>query len=254
MCTLIQPSHADEVAQVLGSVQWLTLKSLVLLGNYINEWIELWPTPCDSRLFHFHIRGATSRMQGISHSSVLFLQRLIFSSPLVDLRLRNIQLQDRRDWALLIHSIDISFLQTLDLDEHGATQFLSEPNAVDLFISGLEATHSETEGAKLILPSLTLDSRTMSQADLARVRVILRHCILERLIVKSDPADHKVPDPVVKVLDSVQLSLLERLISGDDIKHWMQRLIRVDAPRLKTLQMLGTKSVQQELSTDKDFV
>ncbi|KAF9271082.1 hypothetical protein BGZ74_006505, partial [Mortierella antarctica] len=61
------------------------------------------------------------------------------------LRLRNLQLQDKRDWSLLTDSMDLSFLQTLDLDEHGATQFLSEPDAVDLFISGLEATHSETE-------------------------------------------------------------------------------------------------------------
>ncbi|KAF9330903.1 hypothetical protein BG006_006197, partial [Podila minutissima] len=132
--------------------------------------------------------------------------------------------------------------------------FLSEPDAVDIFISGLEATHLEAEGPKLVLPSLTLDSRTMSQSDLARIRMILRHCILEKLIVKSDPVDHKVPDPVAKVLDSVHLSLLESQISGDDIKHWMQRLIRVDAPRLKTFQILGTKSVQQELSIEKNFV
>ncbi|KAG0346278.1 hypothetical protein BG005_000853 [Podila minutissima] len=155
----------------------------------------------------------------------------------MELRFRNFELQNERDWFLLIDS------------GHGFIQFLAVPDAVDLFISGLEATHSEAEDQKLVLPSFTLDTTTLSQPDLARVQRIVSHCILERLVVKCDLIDLSMSDPVAKVLESVQWPVLESLrLSGDNINHWIQLLSKINTPRLKTLQICGTKLVQQELS------
>jgi hypothetical protein len=45
------------------------------------------------------------------------------------------------------------------------------------------------------------------------------------------------------------LVLLEHLwLSGDNINHWIQLLAEVNMPRLKALQIRGTKLVRQELS------
>ncbi|KAG0032916.1 hypothetical protein BGZ82_006330 [Podila clonocystis] len=247
-CTLIQPSHANTVAQVLGSVQWLTLKSLALLGKYIDEWIELWPTPCESRLLCFHIQGATP-MQELSHSSVLFLQQLLFSSPLVELHFRNVQLQGQHDWLLVIDSMDLSLLQTLDLSEHGAMQFLSMPDAVGLFVSGLEATRSEGEGPKLNLPSITLDITALSQPGLINLQKIFRYCILEELAIKNDLIDLIMSRLIAKTLDAVHWPLLEYLwLAGDDIIQWIQLLAKVEMSRLKILQILREKLARQEIS------
>lgn len=41
MCTLFELDLSDSVAQVLDVVSWFTLKSLVLSGTNLNEWIEI---------------------------------------------------------------------------------------------------------------------------------------------------------------------------------------------------------------------
>ncbi|KAF9292835.1 hypothetical protein BGZ74_000155 [Mortierella antarctica] len=167
----------------------------------------------------------------------------------MELCFRNVQLQDKRDWALLIDSVDLSLLQTLDLGDHGFIQFLVVPDALYLFVSQLEATHLEAECQKLVLPSFMLDTTTLLQTDLARVQKILSQCCLKKLVVKCDLIKLNVSDPVVQVLDSMQWSLLEHLIlSGDNINQWIQLLAKIDMPQLKTLQIWGTKSMQQELS------
>lgn len=56
-------------------------------------------------------------MQELSHSSVLFLHQLILTYPLVELHLTNVQLQDDQGWMLLLESVDLVLLKTLDLDD-----------------------------------------------------------------------------------------------------------------------------------------
>ncbi|KAG0340654.1 hypothetical protein BG000_011432 [Podila horticola] len=188
-------------------------------------------------------------VQELSHSSVLFLQRLIFSSPLVELHLRSVQLQDKRDWILVIDIVDLSLLQVLDLGEHGFMQLLSMPHVIDLFVSELEAIHLGADGPKLTLPSFTLDTVTLSQTRFEQVRMILSHCIVEKLVIKCDLIDLSMTDIGAKVLGSVQWTMLDSLtLSSDNINQWIQLLAKFDELRLKTLQIWGTKSVQQELS------
>ncbi|KAG0347203.1 hypothetical protein BG005_000339 [Podila minutissima] len=128
-------------------------------------------------------------------------------------------------------------------------QFLTVPDAVELFVSGLDATHLDAECPKLVQPSFTLDTAALSQPDLAHVRVIFRHCIIEELVVKGDPIDLSMSNLVAKVLESVQWPLLELLrLSADNINQWIRLLAKIDTPQLKTLQIWGTKSVQREFS------
>ncbi|KAG0331875.1 hypothetical protein BG000_010522 [Podila horticola] len=249
VCNLFDPSQSSEVTQALGSVQWHTLKSLVLSGDKIDEWCQLWPSPASPWLLSLRIVGSSSAVQELSHPSVLFLQQLIYASPLVELHLRNVQLQYKRDWALVVDSLDISLLQTLDLGEYSAVQLLSVPSAIDLFISGLEDAHLEAEGPRLVLPSFMLDTATLTQTRPEQIRTILSHCILEKLVVKCALTGLNVPDLVAKALNSVHWSLLGHLmLSGDNVDQWIQFLARIDAPRLNTLQIQGTKLVHQELS------
>ncbi|KAG0028535.1 hypothetical protein BGZ82_008394 [Podila clonocystis] len=242
-------SRSRSIAQVLSSVQWNTLKSLSMSGGEIDEWCQIWPSPVSPQLLCLGVGGSSSAVQDLSHTSILFLQQLIFSSALMELRFRNVQLQDKSDWVLVIDSIDLSLLQTLDLGEHGAIQFLTVQNAVGLFVAGLEATHLEGEGPKLILPSFTLDITAVSQPGLILLQKIFRYCILEKLIVKSDLVNLIMSRLVAKALDSLHWPLLEYLwLSGDDIIQWIQLLAKVEISRLAILQILEEKLARQEIS------
>ncbi|KAG0091795.1 hypothetical protein BGZ92_011644 [Podila epicladia] len=249
MCTLFHPSLANYFARLLDSVQWCILKSLILSGDKIDEWCQLWPSPISPRLLSFQITGWSSAVQMLSHSSALFIHQLIFSSPLVELHFENVQFQEKCDWVLVINSMDLCPLRTLGLGESSIMQFLDVPDAVDLIVSRSEETQLRSQGQHLVLPLFTLDVTTLPQSSFAHVEGILSHCILEKLVVKCNSIDLSNSDPVAKVLDSVQWSLLEYLrLSGDDINKWVQLLAKVDTPRLNTLQIWGTKTVQQELS------
>ncbi|KAG0094894.1 hypothetical protein BGZ93_006579 [Podila epicladia] len=58
LCTPFNPAMSESIATVCGSVQWLTLKSLVLSGSHINEWIKLLPLSCQSpELMRLLIQG-----------------------------------------------------------------------------------------------------------------------------------------------------------------------------------------------------
>ncbi|KAF9302203.1 hypothetical protein BGZ74_005681 [Mortierella antarctica] len=94
-----------------------------------------------------------------------------------------------------------------------------------------------------------MDITTLLQTGLVNIQKFICYCIFEELVVQCHPIDLNISVPVAKVLESVQWPLLEVLrLSGDNINQWIQLLIKVDAPRLKTLQICGTKSVQQGLS------
>lgn len=105
VCSPLDPSLSLSIPQALDSVQWSIIKSLALSGDNINEWIKLWTCPFAPQLLCLQIKGTGSSFQELSHLSVLFLHRLVYSSPMAKLLLTNVQLQDKRDWALVDESV-----------------------------------------------------------------------------------------------------------------------------------------------------
>ncbi|KAG0030601.1 hypothetical protein BGZ81_002466 [Podila clonocystis] len=57
----------------------------------------------------------TGIQQLLSHTSVVFIHRLVYSSPLVELSLVNVQFQNKADWDLVVDAIDFSLLVVLNL-------------------------------------------------------------------------------------------------------------------------------------------
>ncbi|KAF9322534.1 hypothetical protein BG006_002313, partial [Podila minutissima] len=101
-CTPFNSTMSESISQVLGSVQWLTLKSLVLSGDYIDEWIKLWPSSSQApQLMHLLIHGTGSTDQELSHSSILFLHELVYRSPLQQFDPKNITVKEMHDWELI---------------------------------------------------------------------------------------------------------------------------------------------------------
>ncbi|KAI9238942.1 MAG: hypothetical protein BYD32DRAFT_460275 [Podila humilis] len=115
-CTAFDPSQANFVRQVLFSIQWLTLQSLVVSGTTINDWIQLLAvinreestasaSLLEMQLFGLRIEGSTKEPVFLSHSSVLFVHQLVYSNPWIELVLENVCLQDKRDSDLLAESL-----------------------------------------------------------------------------------------------------------------------------------------------------
>lgn len=104
VCTHIDASISDSVAQVLGSVQWSTLKSLKLLGDHIDAWMSLWMSSHNNpftratgdgpRLLSLHLQSTGSVPQLLSHTSALFVHGLVYSSPSVEVLLKNVILKE----------------------------------------------------------------------------------------------------------------------------------------------------------------
>ncbi|KAF8926936.1 hypothetical protein BGZ52_005038, partial [Haplosporangium bisporale] len=129
MCGLIDSSLSNSITQVLGSLQWFTLKSLVLSGNRIDEWIKLWSPPVSPQLHSLQVRGTGATQQELSHISVLFIHQLVYASSLLELHLEHIQLQDKSDWALVVDGLDPALLQAFDLHGSSRTQFMATTSA-----------------------------------------------------------------------------------------------------------------------------
>lgn len=101
--TPFDPILSESIHQVLGAVQWSTLKSLILYGGHIDDWIQLWSNiVIDPRLLHLAIISTRSKPQLLSHLSALFVDQLVHSSPLVDLNLGKIQFEDKHDWGTIV--------------------------------------------------------------------------------------------------------------------------------------------------------
>lgn len=115
-CTAFDPSQANFVRQVLFSIQWLTLQSLVVTGTAVSDWIQLLAvinrdestasaSLLDLQLFSLRIQGSGKDRVYLSHSSMLFVHQLVYSNPLIELVLENVCLQDQRDSQLLAESV-----------------------------------------------------------------------------------------------------------------------------------------------------
>ncbi|KAI9232403.1 MAG: hypothetical protein BYD32DRAFT_491267 [Podila humilis] len=144
VCTPVN-SQSESIAQVLGSVQWSTLKSLVFVGNNIEAWIDLCQPPLCPSLLSLQIQGTWPNIQELSHSNVLLIIQLISASPIIELCFQNAQLQESRDWELIVDSVDYSLLKVLDLGAACIGQLVSIPDAANLFISRVEQARKDTE-------------------------------------------------------------------------------------------------------------
>lgn len=120
-CSHFDPSLREYFGQVLSNVQWPTIKSLILIGVKIDDWIRVWTelgnifgaSPgLGPRLSCFDIVGTDSGIP-LSRFSALSLHRLVYSSNLGEVCLENIQLQDGGNWDLIIGAFDFATLKSL---------------------------------------------------------------------------------------------------------------------------------------------
>lgn len=117
-CTHFSPSMEENVFQVLESVQWPTIKSLVFSGDHIDDWIKLWAWDTPHLLAHGSMGGPRLLQLGVvgpggtetlSHASALFLHQLVYSSVLVELHLEGIG-WERSDLDLVLEAVgDVSW-------------------------------------------------------------------------------------------------------------------------------------------------
>ncbi|KAG0092635.1 hypothetical protein BGZ93_008257 [Podila epicladia] len=111
-CTPFVPELTDYICQVLLSVQWRTLQSLIFSGMAVNEWFLLLASISDERtavggsfndlwLQCIRIQGSGKQPVCLSHSSVLFIHRLIYLNPSMELIMEHVSLQDQKDSDLV---------------------------------------------------------------------------------------------------------------------------------------------------------
>lgn len=133
VCTPAHRRQFESITKVLGSVQWPRLRSLILSGDSIDAWIKLWPTHIAPQLLYLQIQGTGSAGQELSHSSTLFIHQLIYNNLLMELHLEHIHLQNKSDWMFLVESLDPELQKTFHLDGSSYSQFISTPDAVEIF-------------------------------------------------------------------------------------------------------------------------
>lgn len=110
-CSVFDSSLTESVLRVLCSVQWPTIKFLELVGDDIDSWVHVLSKSVDEEtidtldnvpyLLSLEIRALGPFPQELSHLSVVFLHRLIYSNPLLELCLENVEVLDEYDWRLL---------------------------------------------------------------------------------------------------------------------------------------------------------
>lgn len=111
---------------------------LVLSGTNMNDWLHLWVAqdghhdflggwlaaaslgPCLSSL---EILVGPENKDVLSYMSALAIHHLIYSCPLVELRLENVLLKKKRVWELVLGGIHFSSLAKLSLDNTNAPGF-----------------------------------------------------------------------------------------------------------------------------------
>ncbi|KAG0359645.1 hypothetical protein BG005_000438, partial [Podila minutissima] len=144
ICAQFDPTFSKFLQRVLKSVHWSTIESLTLHGDHIDGWIEFLVSMDAPRLTYLDIHGTRFSQQQLSHSSVLFVQRLLETSPLEELHLKNIELQDKRDWIRIVQSMDMSMLDIFELTKSSRSQFMAT-EAVDLYNSKVKSIEAESD-------------------------------------------------------------------------------------------------------------
>ncbi|KAI9241322.1 MAG: hypothetical protein BYD32DRAFT_448802 [Podila humilis] len=118
-CVAFNPTLEQAVLHLLKAVPWPTIKSLVLSGDKIDTWIQLWANGgallsvrdgCPPQLMRLIIQGTGVAGQSLSHAIALAIHGLVYVSPLLELQLKNIRFQEERDWRLIIGAINLPLL------------------------------------------------------------------------------------------------------------------------------------------------
>ncbi|KFH66475.1 hypothetical protein MVEG_07000 [Podila verticillata NRRL 6337] len=108
-CTAFDSVSETQLGQVLGMVQWSTIKSLKLHGHNINAWIELWSQHSnmnelplwDRQLLRLHIVAWGMPEQELSHESAVWLHNMIYLLSPMEVKLQNIQMKESGDQELI---------------------------------------------------------------------------------------------------------------------------------------------------------
>lgn len=114
----LQPMLQHNSYRVLGSIQWSTIKSLVLSGDSIDTILRSWT---NDEYFFMDLSSVSSlcrlEMNGsrearpLSHQSCLCWHSLLYSAfSLSELSMENIQLQNAHDWDLILGAVDFESL------------------------------------------------------------------------------------------------------------------------------------------------
>lgn len=109
--TPFDSNHPGSFIKALASFSSPSLKSLTIHGDSIEKWIPPLAFADAPRLQNLGICGAASVSQELSRSSALTFLQLIAVSSLRELRIENVQFQDRRDWELVAKVIDYSLIK-----------------------------------------------------------------------------------------------------------------------------------------------
>lgn len=109
-CVPLMPSLETSIVRILQSIQWSTIKSLVLSGNNTNYWLQVWsrecslnaqvgawlaPTTSGPNLSYLKVLAKPHSKEVLSHSSALAIHCLVYSWHLVELHLENMLLGNK---------------------------------------------------------------------------------------------------------------------------------------------------------------
>ncbi|KAG0340931.1 hypothetical protein BG000_010735 [Podila horticola] len=238
-CKPIDSRQFGHIVQLLGSVQCDTLKSLVLSGDSINEWLKLWPTAFTPQLLSLVMNGIGSPPQELSHANVVFVHYLVFASLLLELKFVNIQLEYVQDWQLIVDSLDLRSMETLNLCNSSACQLLSVMDSMDAFNSRTPFREEEGESET----QFTLNLVPRSQLEILNVQQVLRRSSLGNVQIVCTSFDSSLSTSHAKILRSLQWTTAKSLVFvGDSINEWIQLLPAAAGRRLESLSFYGSGS------------
>lgn len=139
VCTSFDSSLSTSLAKILRSLQWTTAKSLVFVGDSINEWIQLLPAAAGRRPESLSFYGSGSFPLLLTHSSAMFISRTRRKSLLRELNFDNVLMQNKHDWDHIVEYMDLKKLTTdLGMCETSQNQLMSTAPAVEFLPSKLE--------------------------------------------------------------------------------------------------------------------
>lgn len=108
-CGAFDPSLASHLGRFLDAVNWSAIKSLEVSGDNIDGWMDLWAkhsnisrlAPFEAQLFRLSINSSGGQEQRLSHSSALWLHRVIYLLSPTEVRLNNVVMQEAGDRDLI---------------------------------------------------------------------------------------------------------------------------------------------------------
>lgn len=134
-CVPFKSSLEASIARVLQAIYWPTIKSLVLSGNNINDWLQTWsrngslhelvgawltPTSFGPCLLSLDVLVCPQSTEALSHFSALAIHHLVYACRLVELRLDNVMFEHGREWDMVMRGIHYSSLRKLSLQNCNA--------------------------------------------------------------------------------------------------------------------------------------